>query len=376
MTTIATATALLASLLLGQAGASRPTADAPPPATRPRPARTAPEDIPLPPPPVLPAPKAQAGALPPVDVPMPPPPSPGQARPASKTPPAALFPIAPAPVKLPSGAKGGAVRVAVTDPTVLGQVPPRPLAAFVQSLAPEVRKLQGVSAMGYQDIRDMVGLEKQRQMLGCSQDEACLAEIGGALGADEMLTTSLSLEGRSYVLSAQRVDLRKAKVIHSEVRRFDQRDGEELLVVVGPLVAALYPDRPLKEGKTRGVAREAFRRLNPPPIPVWTFVATAGAGVAAAGAGVIFGLSAKDFERKHNQMAASTLPVSGSDLNALRSSAVSQQQKANALLITSGAFLLAAGVEAFFTDWHGDRGMPFQPVPLQGGGGLVVGGSF
>jgi hypothetical protein len=42
-------------------------------------------------------------------------------------------------------------------------------------LADAVRKLQGVSAMGYQDIRDMVGLEKQRQMLGCEEDLACLA---------------------------------------------------------------------------------------------------------------------------------------------------------------------------------------------------------
>jgi len=342
MTTALSALWLAADLVLGQAG--------PKAAARPRPAV--------------------------VDVPLPPPPTLRPDQPRSGTPPEALLPIPPRPVKLPEGARGGAVRVAVTDPTVVGQVPPRPLAAFMQSLAPEVRKLQGVSAIGYQDIRDMLGLEKQRQMLGCSADEACLAEIGGALGADEMVTTSLSLEGKSYVLSAQRVDLRKAKVVHGEVRRFERRDGEELLAVVGPLVAALYPERPLKEGKTRGVGRDVIRRLNPPPIPVWAFGATAGAGVVAAGAGAFFGLSARDYERKYQRMAGGSGPIPGGDLKALGDSARSQQQLANTLFITSGVLVVAAGVEALFTDWRGERSLPFTPVPFAGGGGLAVAGRF
>jgi len=356
------AAALLASLVISQASAPRPIGVDVPLPPPPRPAKKSVVDVPLPPPPV--------------DIPPPPPPTPAPPKPPSKTPPASLFPIAPPPVKLPPGATGGAIRVAVVDPTVVGQVPPRPLAAFVQSLAPELRKVQGVSAIGYQDIRDMIGLEKQRQMLGCSQDEACLAEIGGALGADEILSTTLSLEGKSYVLSAQRLDLHRTKVLFSEVRRFAQRDGEELLQVVGPLVESLYPDRPLKEGKTRGVAKETIRRLNPPPLPVWVFATTAGAGVVAAGAGVLFGLSAKDYEQKYQQMAGSPGSISGSDLMALSNSAESQQQIANTLFITSGVLILAAGVEALFTDWHGDRAMPFQPLPVQGGVGLGVAGSF
>jgi hypothetical protein len=55
------------------------------------------------------------------------------------------------------------------------------------SLLPEVRKLEGVSAIGMGEIREMLSVEYQRQMMGCQADEACLAEICGALGTDELV---------------------------------------------------------------------------------------------------------------------------------------------------------------------------------------------
>jgi hypothetical protein len=282
---------------------------------------------------------------------------------------------------LPAGAKGGALRIAVVDPRATGEVPPRALAALAQSLAPELRKLDGVSAIGLQDIRDMLGLERQRQMLGCAADEACLAEIGGALGVDEMVALDLTLLGKSYTLSARRIDMRRAKVVQSQSQRFDRRDGEELLAVVGPIVAALYPERPLKTGKTRGVSREEIRRLNPPPLPAWSFAATAGAAVAALGGGVFYGLSARDYSRQYQRLSSSssTTPVSGSELQALQSTGRSRQRTANVLYATSGAFALAAGVQAFFTDWHGDRAaLRVGPVALAdgSGGGVLLAGRF
>jgi hypothetical protein len=306
---------------------------------------------------------AVVAAAPNLDVPLPPPPG-------------ALPPR----VTLPAGARGGALRVAIVDPRATGDVPARPLAAFAQALAPEVRKLEGVSAIGLQDIRDMLGLERQRQMLGCAADEACLAEIGGALGVDEMLAVDLTLVGKSYSLSARRIDMRRAKVIQSQAQRFERRDGEELLAVVGPMVAALFPDRPLKPGKVRGVSKAEVRRLNPPPLPVWAFVATAGASAVALGGGVVYGLSARDYSRQYQRLAASSAgtPVSGVELQALQDAGQSRQRTANVLFATAGGLAIAAGVEALFTDWRGDRaGLRVAPLALgEGGGGVLVAGRY
>jgi hypothetical protein len=285
----------------------------------------------------------------------------------------------PPPPKLPEGARGGALRVAVLDPRASGDVAPRPLAAFTQSLVPELRKMEGVSAIGMAEIRDMLGFERQRQMLGCSADEGCLAEIAGALGVDDLVTTDLVLVGTGYTLTMKRIDMRRAKVIQSETRRFDRRDGEELLSVVGPAVASLFPGRPLKPGKTRGVDREVIRRLNPPPLPRWAFLGTAGAAAAAlAGAGVSQ-LMVADSRRQYDGVIqkAQQGPVAAADLAAAASRVRSREQTRNALLYAGAGLALAGGVEAFFTDWRNDRAALVTPALLPGGaGGVVVGGRF
>jgi len=285
----------------------------------------------------------------------------------------------PPPPRLPAGAKGGALRVAVLDPRAVGDVPPRPLAAFTQSLVPELRKLEGVSAIGMAEIRDMLGFERQRQMLGCSAEESCLAEIAGALGVDELVTTDLVLVGSSYTFTMKRIDMRRAKVLQSESRRFDRRDGEELLAMVGPAVASIFPGRPLKEGRTRGVDREAIRRLNPPPLPRWAFLGTAAAAAVALGGAGVSQLMVADSRRQYDGVVqrAQQGPVSASDLTSAASLVRSRERTRNALLAAGAGLGLAAGVEAFFTDWHGDRATLVMPVALAGGGaGVAVAGRF
>jgi len=267
--------------------------------------------------------------------------------------------------------------VAVLDPRASGEIPPRPLAAFTQALVPEIRKVEGVSAIGMAEIRDMLGLERQRQMLGCAVDEECLAEIAGALGVDEEISTDLVLVGDAYTLTIRRIDMKKAKVIQAETRRFDRRDGEELLAVVGPAVASLFPERPLKAGRTRGVDRELIRRLNPPPLPRWVFGATGGAAVAALGGAGVFqylvGDSRGEFDRLVDR--AMSEPVAAEEILTV-SDRIRDREKVRNVLLGSGLALgLAAGVEYFFTDWRGDRAS-LAPLALEGGGGVAVGGRF
>jgi hypothetical protein len=289
------------------------------------------------------------------------------------------LPPPPPPQRLPAGARGGALRVAVLDPRASGEIPPRHLAAFAQALVPEIRKLEGVSAIGMAEIRDMLGFERQRQMLGCSADEACLAEIGGALGVDELVTIELTLVGRSYALAGRRLDMRRARVAQSVTRRFDQRDGEELLNVVGPVIEGLWPDRGLKPGASRGIDKAVVARLNPPPLPRWAFLGTAGAAAAALAGGAVAGLLAREAERDFRATAAraTSQTVPGADLQSLERKANDRAHLANVLFAVGGGLCVAAGVEAFFTDWHDDRSaLKVVPAVRPGGAGVAMTGTF
>lgn len=212
------------------------------------------------------------------------------------------------------------LRVAVLDPRVTGEVPRRARAALEQALTPELRKVEGLAAINSQEIVDLLGAERQKQLLGCSEDAtSCMEELAGAVGADELVTIDLTLVGRTYALTARRLDTSKAKVLQTHLSQFEQRDGEELLAIVGPTVAALYPERALRAGAVRGVEAEVIRRLNPPPLPRWVFFTTLGLALGAGAASGGFYALAQDGYGKHQALAQQSVmaPVSARELTLL-----------------------------------------------------------
>lgn len=287
------------------------------------------------------------------------------------------FPVAPelAPAPPVVAPKKG-LRVAVLDPRIVGEVPTRARAALEQSLTPEVRKVDGVAAINSQEIRDLLGAERQRQLLGCSEEaSSCMEELAGAVGADELLTLDLTLVGRTYALTARRFDMRQAKVLQTHLAQFEQRDGEELLAIIGPTVSALYPERPLKPGAVRGVEAAVIRRLNPPPLPRWLFFTTAGLALASgAGGAGFFGLS-QDLRNRHQGLAAQSLvaPVSAATLRDYEADSRQHFATATIFFAVAGGLALAALVETFFTDWQNDRAaLAAGPLLLEGGAGFAL----
>lgn len=294
---------------------------------------------------------APAPAKPSLNVPLPPPPAAATPKPKA------------------------ALRLALPDPKVTGELPARQVALLESSLLAEVRKLEGVSAIGMAEIREMLSFEYQRQMLGCAADEACLAEIGGALGTDEMLHASAIVDGQTVTFTLRRINMRSARVTGTFTKRLTRANGEELLGVVGPAVQEVFADRQLRAGMTRGVDKAVALRLNPPPLPKWPFYVTAGAAVAAAAGGGVMGVLSKDAQKQWNDLAQQsvTTPVPGSQLKSLEQSAQSRASAANVFFIAAGGLAVAAGVEAFFTDWHG-YGAAVTTGP--GGTSVQVGGRF
>lgn len=80
---------------------------------------------------------------------------------------------------------------------------------------------------GGNDIATLLGMERQRQLVGCSdEDSSCVAEIAQALNADRAVTGRVSVAGDSVVLSVSLLDVRKSGVVARASRR---RDGTRVL---------------------------------------------------------------------------------------------------------------------------------------------------
>jgi hypothetical protein len=77
-------------------------------------------------------------------------------------------------------------------------------------------------------------------------------------------------------------------------------------------------------------------------------------------------------------------PIPAADVIEQSDRVRSAERTRNVLLLTGLGLGVAAGVEAFFTDWHGDRAalreapgrITAVPVPLEGGAGVAVAGRF
>ena len=258
--------------------------------------------------------------------------------------------------KVRPSAAGKVLRVGVPEPRIVGEVSPREATVLAQALVTEVRKLDGLAAVGTAEIREVLTQEHRRQMMGCRVDQECLAEIAGALGVDELVSSELVVAGEASTFKVSRIDMRTTKVKAEAMRRLRRtRAGEEVLGTIGESVAQAFPDRPLRPGESRGVAKQVGRWLNPPPLPRWVFFATVGAVAVTAAGGTAYGLASNSTRSEYNALLHGSSTVSGAELSRLRSHASDQSGRATLLFGVAGGFAVAAAVEAFFTDWHNDR---------------------
>ena len=77
-----------------------------------------------------------------------------------------------------------------------------------------------LKAISGSDIATLIGFEKQKQLLACTE-KSCLSEIGGALGVDYLLSTNLSQmdEGEEWLLTVTLLSVAKAQPLARVSRR-------------------------------------------------------------------------------------------------------------------------------------------------------------
>jgi hypothetical protein len=192
--------------------------------------------------------------------------------------------------------KGRRVGVGNLDVT---DVTPAVRSVVEEALVVELRKLSRTSVIAWAEIKQMLDVEATKQTLGCGVDGACLAEIADAAGVDDFVAGSLVSTAEESVLVLSRIDQKEARVVGKVQKRLQPQHGEEWLAAIGPAVAELFPEVPLRPGATRGVDPKLAVRLNPPPLPSWTPWAaggvTAALGLVTAGAGVLWQAQQADY---------------------------------------------------------------------------------
>lgn len=109
-------------------------------------------------------------------------------------------------------------------------------------VATELARTGRFQVIGRADLGALLGYERQRQVMGCTES-GCLAEIGGAVGADLVLSGQAGQLGTQYRLSLLLVDARKAVAV-ARAARFTAANEDALAAVVPAVVADLVGAAP------------------------------------------------------------------------------------------------------------------------------------
>lgn len=144
------------------------------------------------------------------------------------------------------------VKVAMLPLAALGGVSKETAQLLGDALAGELRRRPGVSVLTQADVAALLGAERTRQMLGCT-DSGCIAELGGALGADRVVHGSIGRVGESLVVNLSALDPRRGTAAASVSERLRGAGEEVFLDVLPTLVDGLLaePSRPPASGNAR-----------------------------------------------------------------------------------------------------------------------------
>ncbi len=128
--------------------------------------------------------------------------------------------------------------------TPLGDVDKAAVALFTEALAGELRRRPGVTVLSDSDVAALLGAEKRRQVVAGCTDTACLAELGGALGADRVLHGAVGRVGGSLLVNLSSLDARRARGVAAVSERLKGAGDEAFLDVLPAMVDRVLAEHP------------------------------------------------------------------------------------------------------------------------------------
>lgn len=268
----------------------------------------------------------------------------------------AVAALAAAPSLAGPGAPAPRPRVAVPDVRAVGAFDPRLVAGLSGLVATEAAR-HPVQVISSADIASLLGLERQKQLLGCG-DDSCVAELSGALGADWLLTSEVSQVGEVWLLNLTLLDAKGARGA-TRITRQVAAAGALVDVVPEAVRAALAPVLPASHAAS-----------SPQRAAGWLVGA---GGLALVAGGVTFGVLAQSSQREAVALAATQDVANLPAFEAARSTRTTRAIAAD-VLYAAGAVALGVGL---FLVLGADTGAPAVALSAGNGeAGLVVWGRF
>lgn len=229
---------------------------------------------------------------------------------------------------------------------------------------------RGFRVVSEREIATLLGLERQKQLLGCGEDaSACLVELASALGTDGVLVGDVAKIGQRFQASLRIVDARNGNTL--AVHAFKAATEEEL--VDGLVRAAqLLGDETLRAlGRVVAAPSAAVAKTSGLPMPRATGWVPVAVGVLAAGGGVAAFLLSRDDYAKLDPSVGPPGRLSVDDATRIAGRG-SMLQTVGVGLMVAGAVVTAAGATVLLFG----RPAQVQAFVAPGGAGVGVAGTF
>lgn len=108
----------------------------------------------------------------------------------------------------------GDVTVALPTFSATADVPPAKRDFFLEYFSQQLSAKGGLSVITPSQIAAVMGMERQRELLGCAET-SCTAELAGALGTEAIVVGSVAKVGDDFAVTLKALDSKTSKVITS-----------------------------------------------------------------------------------------------------------------------------------------------------------------
>jgi hypothetical protein len=275
---------------------------------------------------------------------------------------------------LSQSAATGPVKVAATDFTFVG-IDPKLGAVFQDRFVSQLGSEQ-LRVTTQRDIQQLLGLERERQLLGCdSGGPQCMAELAGALGVEVVINGSIAKSESGFIVTIRALQADTGQSLSTPNTRV-KTEGALLDwldatadTMRGQILAKLRPNAVIAPVAVapKVVAPVEEQKVVSPPSPLTRWIPAIAGGVLAVGGGVCLGISGINY-----------VTLTGNDPPAITQ--IHQVREVGQTMLPVGSALLGVGVAGIVTSliWNAATPKPVQAavVPLRDGAVLSFGGQF
>ena len=112
-----------------------------------------------------------------------------------------------------------------------------------QILASRLGEYKNMKVVSKAEMKAMIGFEFEKKAMGCSDDISCLAEVGGAMGVDYIVSGTLGKMKKTFVLNLMMINIKRARV-KNRVGVTWKGDSAKLIELMAPYVKLLIEGEP------------------------------------------------------------------------------------------------------------------------------------